>query len=180
MKRLAAAVLVAVAGLPAAALGADPAPPAVELSRLALPEENWNKALAMTRDQLTQYVGASIAQSSGSVSPELAARIGQEFQQIMPSYHEMVDLQAGLLVKHYTEGEIRELLTFYRTPLGQKAIRIMPEVAADANAWMMATLQKRMPAMLERLKTATAQPTSQPGATAPAKEQAKKPAAGPK
>lgn len=45
-----------------------------------------------------------------------------------------------------------ELLAFYKTPLGQKSIRIMPEVAQDVNGLMMAVMQQRMPAVMERLK----------------------------
>jgi hypothetical protein len=68
------------------------------------------------------------------------------------SYQEILDIQAGLLAKHYTEAELRELLAFYRTPLGKKAIRVMPEVMADVNGQTTALLQQRIPAMMERLK----------------------------
>jgi len=127
------------------------APLAVELSRLVLPQESWDKMMRDSSEQLRQYVEASVRRSGGTIPPEFTARFSEAFKQVY-SYQEIMDIQAGLLVKHYTEGELREMLAFYRTPLGKKAIRIMPEVMADVNGQIMALLQQRMPAVMERLK----------------------------
>jgi hypothetical protein len=183
MKRLAAAALLAAAGLPLAAAAADPAPVAVELSRLALPEQNWKRMMRSGSEQVRQYIEATVRQSGATVPPDFSERVVAEFERIMPSYQEVLDLQAGLLVKHYTEPEMRELLAFYRTPLGQKAIRVMPEISADVNAQMLTLMQQRLPTMFDRLTGShgPAQPGAAGavnGAAAPAsKPPAKKPAA---
>jgi hypothetical protein len=84
-------------------------------------------------------------------------------------------MQAGLLVKHYTEGELKELLAFYKTPLGQKAIRIMPEVMQDVNGQMMVLMQQRLPAMMERLRPLIEKASvAKEPAAAPAKKGTKK------
>jgi hypothetical protein len=153
MKRLPIlGVLLVAAVLPRPSLAAgDAVPLAVELAKLTVPQENWDKLMRNTSEQTRQYVEASIRQAGGTMPPEFPARFAEEFGK-MYSYQEVMDIQAGLLVKHYTEGELRELLAFYRTPLGRKAIRIMPEVMADVNGQMMVLLQQRMPVMMERLK----------------------------
>ncbi len=37
---------------------------------------------------------------------------------------EWEELYAGLMAKHFSDGEMRELLGFYRTPLGAKALKL--------------------------------------------------------
>ena len=144
-------VLLAGAVLPGFSQAADPAPLAMELSRLVLPQESWNAVMRNTSEQTRQYIEASLQRVGAPLPPAFPARFEEEFRKIY-SYQEIVDIQAGLLVKHYTEPELRELLAFYRSPLGQKAIRIMPEVMADVNGQVMALLQQRMPALMERMK----------------------------
>ncbi len=172
MKRLAVAALLASSLAPLGARAADPAPLAVELSRLAMPEENWKRMVKTGAEQVSQYIATSLAQAGAQTPADLPARVAEEYARIMPSYQEILDLQAGLLAKHYTDGELRELLAFYRTPLGRKAIRIMPEVSADVNGQLLAMMQQRMPAMMERLKASfegtQAAPSSKPAAKKPA------------
>ena len=38
------------------------------------------------------------------------------------------DMQVGLFMETYTESELRELVKFYRTPIGKKAIQTLPEI----------------------------------------------------
>ncbi len=171
MKRLVLAVLVAAALLPSPtpAAGGGGAI-AVELSRLVLPEASWKKMMKDVSEQTRQFVEQSAQQSGTTLPAGFGAKFSEEFGKLF-TYQEMIDLNAGLLAKHYTEAELKELAAFYRTPLGQKAIRIMPEVSADVNGQMMVLMQQRMPGMMERLKTALDGPQA-----APAKAPAAKPA----
>jgi hypothetical protein len=36
--------------------------------------------------------------------------------------------QADIFMETYTESELRELVKFYRTPIGKKAIQTLPEI----------------------------------------------------
>lgn len=136
------------------AAGRDASALAVELSALVLPPESYRQITAQTARQVGQMVVAA-AQENGQAPAdglveEVRAGAEEMTAEIMPPYQELVDLQAGLLVKHYTAAELKELLAFYRTPLGKKAIRIMPEVAADAMGWMQSVLKQRLPEAGER------------------------------
>lgn len=144
-----------------------PGPLAVELSRLVMPRESWDRTRRATTEQLRQYFEATIQQAGATIPPEFPDRFAEEFGRIY-SYEEMLDIQAGLLAKHYTVSELRELLAFYRTPLGKKAIHVMPEVVADSNGQVMALLQQRMPALMERLRPLFE--AARPGAAAPPAE----------
>ncbi len=154
-----------------AADAAQPTPIAVELARYVLPEENWNRTLAGVSRQAGQSMSQMAEQQGASVPPDLVERLMREIMNIY-SYQEIIDLQASVLAKHYTEPELRELLAFYKTPIGQKTIRIMPEVVQDANAQVMLVMQQRLPAVLEKVKAefdgAAAQEGKASGGKAPA------------
>jgi hypothetical protein len=153
--RLAAIALATALLLPAVTPAAEPRgareDAAVALSRFVLSEEAWAKMNAGTTAQLQQYIEATLRQSGAEVPAGFSARFSAEFAKMI-SYQETIDLQAGLLVKHYTAAEIQGLLAFYKTPLGQKVIRTMPEVSQDVNGQILALVQQRLPALLERMK----------------------------
>jgi uncharacterized protein len=146
-----AALAAAVALPPLARAGAEVNAVAVEVSRFVLPEENWNRLQQAMDDQVRQMVEHTLQQAGAKAPAELPARLAEETHKLL-TYGELVDLQAGLLAKYYTEAEMKELLAFYRTPIGQKQIRVMPEMLQDVNNHMMQLLQQRLPPMMERLR----------------------------
>lgn len=48
---------------------------------------------------------------------------GGLMDQVVPVYH-----------RHFTHDEIRELLAFYQTPIGKKAIKVLPQVVSESMA----------------------------------------------
>ena len=125
--------------------------PAVVLSRFVLSEAAWSRMQAGTAAQLQRYIEAALRESGTEPPKDFAARFSAEFLGII-SYQEVIDLQAGLLAKYYTDAEIKELLAFYKTPLGQKMIRAMPEVSQDVNGQMLAIVQRRLPGLIEKMQ----------------------------
>jgi uncharacterized protein len=150
-----AASLVAVAPAGAAEKPSRKQQLAVQLSRIALPEANWDQMIANAKEQVRASVEQSLQASGQTLPARLRKVIDGEleglFDAIMYTYPEMVDLQAGLLVKHYTEAELDQLVAFYRTPVGQKSIQVMPAVMQDAMGAFQARAQERMPAQLQAL-----------------------------
>lgn len=155
MRLLLAAPLLLACSL-AAAADTRPAT-AVEVARVALPRASWDQVVAASGAQMDQMAG-QIVQSSVPEADRAAAlevlRAGMKdyLASTMPSYEEMLDFQAGLLAKHWSEAELRELAAFYRSPVGQKTVRVMPEVMRDAMGWMQARVQQQLPAVVERMK----------------------------
>jgi len=155
---------IALAALLAAAPSAQKGGPtsAAELSRLTLPESNWDQVVAMGKDQarqgMAQALDASLKQSGATLPAGLGERLNAEMDRFMvdfmPGYQEMVDFQAGLLQKHFSEAELKQLLVLYRSPLGKKLIQVQPQIAADVMAWTQDRMQKKFPAMMEGM-TAT-------------------------
>lgn len=45
---------------------------------------------------------------------------------------ELIDLVIPIYDKYYTRDEIRELTQFYQSPVGQKTIKVLPKLSAEA------------------------------------------------
>jgi hypothetical protein len=71
---------------------------------------------------------------------------GGILDQLIPIYH-----------KHFTHQDIRELLAFYQTPTGKKAVQVLPKVIDEsmlaAQSWvesLLPEIEKRVKAALKR------------------------------
>ena len=110
---------------------------AVELTRTTLPPERWADVMKAMKKGMT-------AMMAGKHRDDFDAY----FEKSMPAYQEMVDLTAGLYVKYYTADEIAELAKFYRSPIGQKSLKIAPQLMGDVMGWA----QHRAVQVMEELK----------------------------
>jgi hypothetical protein len=86
------------------------------------------------------------------MSSQLPEDARADFATMLPSYQELCDFQMGLFVKYYTEAELRQLVKFYSSPTGKKALEVMPEVMQDVQGMVMSRLQSEMPKLMEKIK----------------------------
>jgi uncharacterized protein len=67
---------------------------------------------------------------------EVAANMEKEYE---PRVNELMDSAARIYASHFTEQELKELLTIYQSPLGQKMVEEEPkaldESMSEAGAW---------------------------------------------
>ncbi|HTP49438.1 MAG TPA: DUF2059 domain-containing protein [Anaeromyxobacteraceae bacterium] len=145
---------------------------AVELTRLVMPRENWNRTLEGITAQTAQFA-EGVAKEQGTTLPADYASGLTALVAAMFSYEEVLDLAAGVYAKHYSAAELRELLAFYRTPVGQKTIRLTPEILQDVNGQVLAMVQQRIPALMERVKARVAKGAPGQAESAPAADTGK-------
>lgn len=67
-------------------------------------------------------------------------------------WEQMRDLYVDIYVEVFTEPEIRELIEFYKSPLGQKLLKKMPALMQKSMQKTQALLQDKMPAFQKRLE----------------------------
>ena len=62
-----------------------------------------------------------------------------EEKKYAPRVNELVDATARTYASHFTEQELKELLAYYQSPLGRKALveepKVLDEAMAQAGAW---------------------------------------------
>lgn len=59
-----------------------------------------------------------------------------------------------LYLEVFTETELREMIAFYQTPLGQKLLTKMPVLMAKSNEMTTRRIQTAMPQLIQRLQAA--------------------------
>jgi len=57
-----------------------------------------------------------------------------------------------LYQKHFTKADIDSLIAFYASPTGQKVLREMPGITAEAMQSMIPIMQKQMEAIRQRVQ----------------------------
>jgi uncharacterized protein len=142
----------------AAADAADPLPTqpsiAAELARLMVPEENWKQSIQGFAAQMKQFMEATDKRIGVKPAGDCPLQILEDTMGMF-SYQELLDIETSALAKHYTDDELKDLLAFYRSPIGQKTIRVQPQLGMDVSGQMMAIMQARMPAIIEKAKART-------------------------
>jgi hypothetical protein len=56
-------------------------------------------------------------------------------------YNEVINDAPAIYTRYFTAQEMRDLLAFYRTPAGAKALRVMPQALAELSAKSLARMQ---------------------------------------
>ena len=93
----------------------------------------------LMRQMSAQVIGAmwpgierDLRQKRPSMSDELMADLRREFEQITTKF--MIDVMKDgpeIYARHFTAQELRDMIAFYRTPTGVKALQLMPQVMAE-------------------------------------------------
>ncbi|HZF35753.1 MAG TPA: DUF2059 domain-containing protein, partial [Candidatus Angelobacter sp.] len=136
---LAAALALATPGAADAQNAADPA--ALAKAKELLQASN----LVAMRDQMVALVEAQIAALVRDANPgqddkvdrAVADLIRPALKRRIPEY---LDLAAGVYADHFTRAELDQLITFYKSPLGQKLVReqaeLVPDITKMSKAWI--------------------------------------------
>ncbi len=70
---------------------------------------------------------------------------------------EMIDAMIPVYQKHFTKGNINDILAFYATPTGQKLLKEQPAMAAEAMQAVMPIAQKMATETVQRVEAQLAQ-----------------------
>jgi uncharacterized protein len=137
---------------------------AEQLVRQVIPREQY----AAMIDQMSTQAMNGMKQQGMRVSTDEAQRFHAAMAEALP-YDELVQISARIYADHFTEGEIGDVLAFYKTPTGTKFTREIPGIMGDSMRETTRIIQTRIPALLAKHGLGPSQKESQPSA-ASAKE----------
>jgi hypothetical protein len=111
-------------------------------------------------DRITAQVWPPIEHSlkaKQDITPDQLADLRREFVRIQVDFVTKVMADApAIYARHFTAAELHQLLAFYRTPVGAKALRVMPQITAEAVQLVLSKLpqlqQDTMAAFIKVLK----------------------------
>jgi len=94
---------------------------------------------------ITQYMSAvdlppEAAEDYEAMKQDIV-KLGDSFW----SWEEMKDVYIDIIIKVYSEDEIKELVAFYESPLGQKVIAKSPELMKESVQKSQELFQNKMP-----------------------------------
>jgi hypothetical protein len=132
-------------------------------SQTAPPPEALAAAEQLVAVFNTQVVGDTITNLTAQVWPGVEsalreqnpktdaatiAELRKEFERLMiANYAEVAKDAPAIYTKYFTAKEMQDLVAFYRSPLGAKTIRAMPQAMADLNAKTL----PRLPGLQEKV-----------------------------
>jgi len=108
----------------------------------------------LSKDMVAQLSGQMIAQVWPTVEQQLRAarpdidaatlaELRTEFERLQREY--LTDVMKGapaVYAKYFSAQELRDMLAFYRTPTGEKSLRVLPQVMSEFLADLMPRLQE--------------------------------------
>ncbi|MGD0426307.1 MAG: DUF2059 domain-containing protein [Candidatus Acidiferrales bacterium] len=112
---------------------------------------------AMTK-QMHQMIHAQL-EKQPNLPPDFEARMDQSMDDMIKEFpvDEMIQAMVPAYQRHLTKGDVEALTAFYSTPTGQKVLKEMPAMTADAMQSASGVIQKMMAKMQERLQSEMAE-----------------------
>ena len=120
----------------------------------------------MTGDTIAQMTAAMAAQIWPAIAQQLGAKVDAatltemraEFERTLSAFTgEIVKDAPEVYARHFSTQELRDMVAFYKSPSGAKALHEMPKVMADVGSRMAPRLQtlqsdldQRMRAILQK------------------------------
>jgi hypothetical protein len=104
--------------------------------------------------RMHQMVHEQYLKDKDKLPPDFEARMNKmtdDMLKTMP-WDDMLDAMVPVYQKHFTKGDVDALVSFYSTPTGQKLIKELPEISAEAMQEMMPLLRKSIDSMNQRLQ----------------------------
>ncbi len=150
MNRVAFAVALAALPLLASAAEKPATATSTELAGVIFTKEMYATVVQQIGDGVEAGIRGHPGGAQLKVPADFTQRVRHEVEAILP-YPELVQLEAAQLATNFSDAELKQLLPFYRSPLGQKSVRAMPLVGQAVNARMRHRLDQKMPEAMQKL-----------------------------
>ena len=110
--------------------------------------------VSRTRENFIRAMELGMEQGGGA---ELTPAVRQVLRTFMDEHFRYEDLEPDFIRMYtdlFTEAEIREMSAFYRTPLGQRMVEMLPELSARSQKIAQDRLQAAMPELMQAIMEA--------------------------
>jgi uncharacterized protein len=135
---LAALAVLACIGIAKPALaqtpGAPPTPAAILLAKQIVQIKGVDKLLEPLIRGVVEKVKDQFMQTNFMWAADINAVAAQLEKEYAPRESELIDETARIYASHFNEGELRQILTFYQSPLGRKMINEEPKALDESMA----------------------------------------------
>jgi hypothetical protein len=104
-----------------------------------------------------QMIHEQYLKNQDKLPPDFEKRLNKVMDDFMATvpWDQMLDNMVPVYQKHLTKGDVDALTAFYSTPTGQKILKELPQITAEAMQNIMPLMQKSMESMNQRLQQET-------------------------
>lgn len=117
----------------------------IELTQLIMSKEMYANMIGQMTTQLSQ----TMQQSGAPLPSDGAAQLKIVIEEVLP-YKDVLDWNAEIYGRRFTLDEIRALTAFYRTPVGQKLARLLPDISGEVAKKSGAVIMERLPTVMKK------------------------------
>jgi hypothetical protein len=113
-----------------------------------------SQMVAAMSKPLHQVIHEQYLRDKDRLPADFETRMNKLMDETMASvpWNDMLDAMIPVYQKHLTKGDVDAMVAFYQTPTGQKLIKEMPTITAEAMQTMMPLMQKQIATMTERMQ----------------------------
>lgn len=121
--------------------------------------EMMKQMVAAMAQPMHQMVHDQFIKDKDRLPPDFEDRMNKMMDEMMRDMplDEMLDAMVPTYQKHFTKGDIDALIAFYSSPTGQKVLRELPAVTAEALQTMTPLIRKSVDHITERMQQEVAQ-----------------------
>lgn len=92
----------------------------------------------MHADRIAIQTMDAIIPAVEKMAPEVPPNFWKEFRKSVDP-KSLIDLMVPVYARYYSDDDVRQLIAFYRSPIGQKVVEVTPAITKDGfavgNAW---------------------------------------------
>jgi hypothetical protein len=122
---------------------------ALELVQLVQPELSYRSGLEQMTEQMLPSLEAQAASNGKPLPPDFRKRFNAALLEVVP-YQEVMGWSAELYAQRFSASELKQLIAFYKTPLGRKISLMLPEFMGEVGKKISVLMPQRLPAALKR------------------------------
>ncbi len=115
--------------------------------------ERAKQVMEVMAKSIHDVVHDQVAKNKETLPPDAEERIRKNADEMFKNMpiDEMIDVMVSVYQKHWTKGDVDNLIAFYSTPTGQKVQNEMPQTMAEAMQAMRPLMQKRIETMKQQI-----------------------------
>lgn len=137
---------------------------ALELVQMVVPREIYDSMVK----QMVDAMMPSLRQTGAKLPDDFEGRLRSAVLEIMP-YDEVLAWSADIYASRFSVEELKAIGAFYKTDVGKKLARLMPELGAEIGRKTGQLLPQRLPAALKKFGLLTDDELEADAPPAPAK-----------
>jgi len=118
---------------------------AMQLSRVVLSKDGYQELVK----QSTAGIIAGIKSQGQDLPKDFAKKMEAVVAEALP-YDELLTFNAQVYGSRFSDKELQDLITFYKTPTGAKLVRLLPAISGEVGQKLGVLLPQRLPALMKK------------------------------